>query len=108
MNFSLSLANMSSLLSPGPAASVEFSMVAMGIVVAVASGAIMDACLNVMVGLGNSATQHRSLGPRCDPEQPHFLALYTSRAPTNSLQELQMLLPSSGAVEALPAQVGLG
>lgn len=56
MNFSLSLANMSSLLSPGPAASVEFSMVAMGTVVAAASGAIMDACLNVMVGRGTCNT----------------------------------------------------
>lgn len=50
MNLSLSLVNMSSLLSPGPAASVEFSIVFMGSVLAVASGAIMDACLNVMVG----------------------------------------------------------
>lgn len=90
MNFSLRSANMSSLLSPVPAASVEFSMVAMGIVVAVASGAIMDACLNVMVGLENPATQHRSLCPRCscDPE------------------ELPMLVPSSWAMEALPAQMG--
>lgn len=57
MNLSLSLVNMSSLLSPGPAASVEFSIVVMGIVVAVASGAIMDACLNVMVGQGLPKTQ---------------------------------------------------
>lgn len=80
MNLSLSLVNMSSLLSPGPAASVEFSIVATGIVVAVASGAIMDACLNVMVGQGLPETQcdlgghpgpccpHLPLCPGCIPE----------------------------------------
>lgn len=58
MNLSRSLVNMSSLLSPGPAASVEFSMVPMGTVLAVASGAIMEACLKVMVGQGLPGTHH--------------------------------------------------
>lgn len=69
MNLSLSLVNMSSLLSPGPAASVEFSIVLMGSVLAVASGAIMDACLNVMVGQGLPETHH--LGGHTGPCCPH-------------------------------------
>lgn len=72
MNLSLSLVNMSSLLSPGPAASVEFSIVLMGSVLAVASGAIMDACLNVMVGQGLPETHHLSghTGPCCPHSPP--------------------------------------
>lgn len=67
MNLSLSLVNMSSLLSPGPAASVEFSMVLMGSVLAVASGAIMDACLKVMVGQGLPGTHHPLVTQPCCP-----------------------------------------
>lgn len=75
MNLSLSLVNMSSLLSPGPAASVEFSIVLMGTVLAVASGAIMDACLNVMVGQGLPETHHPAAHtapccPHSPPESP--------------------------------------
>lgn len=98
MNLSLSLVNMSSLLSPGPTASVEFSIVVMGIVVAVASGAIMDACLNVMVSQGLPETQchlsghtgpccpHSSPCPGCVPEQPS--ALRTASALTAGLLDL--------------------
>lgn len=72
MNLSLSLVNMSSLLSPGPVASVEFSIVPMGSVLAVASGAIMDACLNVMVGQGLPEKHHLGghPGPCCSHSSP--------------------------------------
>lgn len=70
MNLSLSLVNMSSLLSPGPAASVEFSIVFMGSVLAVASGAIMDACLNVMVGQSFPEIQVTGHTGPCCPSVP--------------------------------------